>query len=431
VTNNSPNNFKTSSEGLKLIKKQEGLMLDAYQNVVSGVRDKVTIGYGHTGLLFGKPLKLGDKITQSEAEILFRNDLKPFERVINESVKVQINQNQFDALMSLTYNIGPNAFKNSTLLKLLNQGDFEGANKEFTRWNKVGGGTISTGLTRRRTDEASLFNKPFSGSTGNNPTKTLQGGVEYNDYRGNNNLQPSTPTGNAAPLSQSQISEHLKELLKNGKGLADLIPDTSSRVVLNGKAVINDYLRGQSSGGGLLSGEDFYHPATKMVNYDPTQRFLIGSVTKNQDAASLPPVASLPFGREEPFTTPNLTTIQQVLNRGYDYGVQNIKGYLRNRAGELIFGKKFYSIIRKVNSIRNYASMAMSLAKIYAKSSWNASAALVQALASPEWQSAAKSILGDKVGGYVAKVGEFAGNIYKTVTSIPVIGNVIKYIFGW
>lgn len=73
-------------------------------------------------------------------------------------MKVSINQNQFDALVSLTYNIGEQAFKDSTLLAKLNKGDIKGAAEQFPRWNK-GGGQVLKGLVRRRADERELFLK--------------------------------------------------------------------------------------------------------------------------------------------------------------------------------------------------------------------------------------------------------------------------------
>ncbi len=81
-----------------------------------------------------------------------------FEKTVNQSVKVSINQNQFDALVSLTYNIGEQAFKDSTLLAKLNKGDYLGAADQFPRWNK-GGGEVMKGLVRRRADERVLFLK--------------------------------------------------------------------------------------------------------------------------------------------------------------------------------------------------------------------------------------------------------------------------------
>lgn len=140
--------MKTSSKGLQIIKDFEGLRLEAYlcpSNVW-------TIGYGHTG-----NVKQGDKITSTEAERLLRNDLNRFEQAVTTLVKVPINQNQFDALVSFTFNVGVNAFKNSTLLRLLNAKNYYGASNEFFKWNKGNGGKVLTGLTRRRTQEAKLF----------------------------------------------------------------------------------------------------------------------------------------------------------------------------------------------------------------------------------------------------------------------------------
>ena len=86
------------------------------------------------------------------------HDLKKFESAVNSAVTVPINQNQFDALVSLTYNIGTGAFKESTLLKKLNAGDCRGASAQFVVWNK-GGGKVMQGLVNRRAVERELFEK--------------------------------------------------------------------------------------------------------------------------------------------------------------------------------------------------------------------------------------------------------------------------------
>ena len=106
----------------------------------------------------GVKVKKGDKCTLEQAKSYFAHDLKSFEKTVNDSVKVPLSQNQFDALVSLTYNIGSTAFKNSTLLKKLNAKDFTGAADQFLRWNK-GGGKVLKGLVRRREAERALFLK--------------------------------------------------------------------------------------------------------------------------------------------------------------------------------------------------------------------------------------------------------------------------------
>lgn len=144
--------FQTSEKGIALIKRFEGLRLEAYQDVV-GVW---TIGYGWTGPVDGIPVHGGMVITDDTAEILLRNGLLQYEQVINHLVTAPLNQNQFDALVCLTYNIGTQAFERSTLLKKLNADDMDGAAAEFLRWNKAGGNVLQ-GLVTRREVEATRF----------------------------------------------------------------------------------------------------------------------------------------------------------------------------------------------------------------------------------------------------------------------------------
>lgn len=139
--------LKTGKKGLELIKEFEGCRLTAYKCPAN----VWTIGYGHT-----KGVKQGQKITQSEAEELLKNDLKTYESYVNKYVKVSLNQNQFDALVSFTYNCGGGSLKNSLLLTKLNKGDYSGAANEFPRWNKAGGRVLA-GLIRRRKAEKDLF----------------------------------------------------------------------------------------------------------------------------------------------------------------------------------------------------------------------------------------------------------------------------------
>jgi len=87
-----------------------------------------------------------------------QNDLKKFERTVNEAVTVPLNQNQFDALVSLTYNIGSGAFEKSTLVKKLNTGDYTGAANQYDVWVNAGGKRLQ-GLVNRRAKEKELFLK--------------------------------------------------------------------------------------------------------------------------------------------------------------------------------------------------------------------------------------------------------------------------------
>ena len=137
-----------SKNGLDLIKHFESLQLKAYKCSAN----VWTIGYGHT-----KNVKEGDRISQDQANCFLMQDLYSVERAIIRLVKVKLNQNQFDALCSLIFNIGISAFNKSTLLAKLNTGDYVGAAEQFRRWNKVNN-VVMAGLVRRRQAEEDLFN---------------------------------------------------------------------------------------------------------------------------------------------------------------------------------------------------------------------------------------------------------------------------------
>ena len=146
--------MKTSSNGTALIREFEGFVANAYLCPA-----KVwTIGIGTTIYPNGTKIKKGDTCTLDQAHEYLAHDMIEFEKTVNDSVKVPLSQNQFDALVSLTYNIGSTAFKNSTLLKKLNAKDYAGAADQFLVWNK-GGGKVLKGLVRRREAERALFTK--------------------------------------------------------------------------------------------------------------------------------------------------------------------------------------------------------------------------------------------------------------------------------
>ncbi len=148
--------MKTSKAGIELLMFFEGYRDKAYQCDA----DRWTIGYGTTVYPGGKPVKMGDTCTKEQAMFFVFNDVLPIEKTINDLVTVSINRNQFDALVCLVYNIGKSAFTKSTLLKLVNKGDFEKASLEFPKWNKVKK-VVNPGLTKRRLKEQALFNTPI------------------------------------------------------------------------------------------------------------------------------------------------------------------------------------------------------------------------------------------------------------------------------
>jgi lysozyme len=138
-----------SETGLALTRSFEGLCLTAYRDT-GGIW---TIGYGHTG----PGVHSGMTITTGQAETLFAADVARAATAVNHLVTATINQNQFDALVDFTFNLGPTTLAKSTLLRNLNAGDIVAAASQFERWDHVRG-TVVPGLLRRRRAEAALFN---------------------------------------------------------------------------------------------------------------------------------------------------------------------------------------------------------------------------------------------------------------------------------
>jgi lysozyme len=136
-----------SEEGISLIKKFEGCELRSYQDAV----DVWTVGYGHT-----KDVKPGQMITKEEAEEMLIEELTEYCSYVETAVEVPLHQNQFDALVSWTYNLGPTNLNSSTMLKKLNAGEYEDIPEQIKRWNKAGG-KVLPGLERRRLAESLLF----------------------------------------------------------------------------------------------------------------------------------------------------------------------------------------------------------------------------------------------------------------------------------
>lgn len=150
-----------SAAGVDFIKSWEGLALGAYRDV-AGVW---TIGYGHTQGFRDGRFGPDASISQAQAEALLAEDLAPREAAVSALCKAALNQHEFDALVSLVYNIGAGAFARSTVRRRLEGGDRTGAADAFLMWNKARvGGTLREvrGLTRRRRAERALFLTPVS-----------------------------------------------------------------------------------------------------------------------------------------------------------------------------------------------------------------------------------------------------------------------------
>lgn len=142
--------MKISEAGIKLICKWEEFRPYAYV-CPAGLW---TIGYGHTG-----GVKPTDKIDLTQGEAYLRQDLEIVERCLN-ALKLELNQNQYDALCSLIFNIGTGNFLRSTMLKYLQAKQYDKASAEFLKWRKANGKVLK-GLEARRKDEQELFDKGF------------------------------------------------------------------------------------------------------------------------------------------------------------------------------------------------------------------------------------------------------------------------------
>ena len=140
--------MKTSQRGIDLIKSFEGLRLEPYKDQ-AGVW---TCGYGFTG----PEVKQGVAWTLKQAEDALAGRIRAIDGILAKAIVPRLTQNQWDALVSLCYNIGQGAFRGSTLLRLVNQRDFPGAAEEFLKWDHVGG-VVNAGLLKRRQVERALF----------------------------------------------------------------------------------------------------------------------------------------------------------------------------------------------------------------------------------------------------------------------------------
>lgn len=147
-------------ENEQLIKKWEELRLEAYLPTPD---DVWTIGWGHT-----RGVEKGDVITKAHAEELFDQDTAWATSAVNELVKVGLTQHQFDALVSLVFNIGRTNFSKSTLLRRLNASNYEAAAEEFHKW-KYQKKKVLRGLVRRRAEESEYFSQPDEGPSSAKP----------------------------------------------------------------------------------------------------------------------------------------------------------------------------------------------------------------------------------------------------------------------
>lgn len=153
--------MKTSQRGIDLIKQFEGLRLKAYR-CIAGVP---TIGYGSTDGVTAEDVANGRTITKQQAEAMLKRDLIAYENAVLRACTITPNQNQFDAMVCLAYNIGTGGFMKSSIVKAHNRGDFMSASRAFLMWGKARvKGVLQEvpGLMRRRAAESSLYLTPVA-----------------------------------------------------------------------------------------------------------------------------------------------------------------------------------------------------------------------------------------------------------------------------
>lgn len=171
--------MKTSQTGLNLIEEFEGCILGAYDDATDRVvpaggssRGTLTIGYGHTSDAGPPKVYVGQRITKQQANEILASDLAKVEQQVSSRVKVPLNQNQFDALVSFTFNVGPGALSRSGVLKNVNAQKWQAAADAFMQWTR-GNGQVLQGLVRRRKAERALFLTPYKAPAVTKPTSPV------------------------------------------------------------------------------------------------------------------------------------------------------------------------------------------------------------------------------------------------------------------
>lgn len=184
-----PAEYKMSERGIAFLKNQEGFRGYAYQD--SG--GKWTIGYGHTESAGGlKPGINSKKISKEEGDALLRIDLPKYENIVRKNVRVPLNQNQFDALVSFVYNVGPYNFKTSALLSELNKGNYDAVPDQLRRWIHVKK-KPNDGLKNRRESEVNVWSGESYTPVYKYPEKDSSNNVKSKAQK-NKNVEPTDPS---------------------------------------------------------------------------------------------------------------------------------------------------------------------------------------------------------------------------------------------
>lgn len=222
--------MKTSQAGVDLIKQFEGQRLTAYK-CPAGIW---TIGYGHTSAAGEPTVQPGMTITYQEANAILVRDLGKYEDAVDRLVKVPLTQNQFDALVSFTYNVGEGALAKSTLLKKLNAGQYDAVPAELMKWTK-GGGKELPGLVRRRRAECAMWR----GVSENSSPDTDQSRIEPDEPRPAKKIMESKEANTALAVgglsgatAVADVVNRLKEAGDNAKSFIDAVMNPNVLVLI-------------------------------------------------------------------------------------------------------------------------------------------------------------------------------------------------------
>lgn len=265
--------MQISAQGIDLIKRFEGLELEAYQDI-AGIW---TIGYGHTG----PEVEAGMRISEREAEALLRKDLRSREKAVDDLSSVPLNQNEFDALVSFVYNVGMEAFRGSTARKRLNRGDRFGAAEALTWWNKATiGGVLRmvSGLTRRRAAERALFLTPVNPPLVAAPEALDENSrvtpIEDSPRRSNpvesRTVQGATVAGGAGVAASTMGRDNAEELdsvetnIQNGTGMTEGPETGEGSTPPGGTGVIAD----NGDGTGIINNDQSTNDDGQIITSD-------------------------------------------------------------------------------------------------------------------------------------------------------------------
>jgi lysozyme len=182
---------------------------------------------------------MGDTMTQAEADARLVEELRPYELAVWQGCTVEPNQNQFDAMVLLCFNIGPGGFKKSTVLKAHNRGDFQAAARAFGLWNKSGG-KVYAGLTRRRAEESALYLTPVPDDVSDTITPEMPQRIDPETTMPQSSINRAglVAGGSAAVATVSEVARTATDVKRSAEGLGDWLVPALLLIVIGAVAYI-------------------------------------------------------------------------------------------------------------------------------------------------------------------------------------------------